>query len=186
MSAQPPKPNNRGDSVPTEEQNSLCQFLLSEEMCQRLFLYCRTICWSNQDAEEAVWETITLIWQKHGKDPDHLADPAKWVGQYLMFALNVSRHLRRQRHRQSKLGSGHELPRDVSALQSEERESDALGQLQKGLARLNPKDREFFCRRFFECGECTDDEFAEAHGMPSGTLKTRLRKIRLKLRDLVD
>ena len=130
------------------------------------------------EAEDLVQEVFTEIWKKAGSFNPAVASEATFVG---LVARRRSIDQLRRRERQP----GFEPLEAAAAMETPAPESNsgALDSetLRRSVAALPEDTRQLF-QLFFEDG-CTHPEIAERTGLPLGTVKTRLRRGLVALRD---
>lgn len=135
-----------------------------------------------EDARDALQEAFIKCWRNQHK----LAEVQNVKAWIYRIALNTGRDVREtawRRRRQS-------LPEDGSALASQQRGPDEIVEQDERLARLRaamhdlrPEEQEVFLLR--QNGELTYEEIAETLGVPSGTVKTRMRLALTRLREVL-
>ncbi len=104
-----------------------------------------------------------------------------WV---FRIALNTGRDIRETAWRRKRQG----LPADEQSLPSQQLPPDEivehderLARLRQALGMLRPEEREIFLLR--QNGDLTYEEIGDTLGLPSGTVKTRMRLALARLRE---
>jgi RNA polymerase sigma-70 factor, ECF subfamily len=151
--------------------------MLASQVIDRLFGAAFLILHDRTLAEDAVQETLVLMW----RDLPRLRDPDRfeaWMHRVLAHAcLDLARHERPQRLTV-------ELPALLPAEDKEEEQvanRDAIG---RGLSRLAPGERTILTLRFFL--QLSVPEIAQAMRIPLGTAKSRLHHAQRAMRAAVD
>jgi RNA polymerase sigma factor (sigma-70 family) len=134
-----------------------------------------------EDAKDALQETFLKCWRKQDQ-LDSIENLKAWV---FRIALNTGRDIRKtawKRRRQSLaedaiMFSTSESP-DADLVRNEQ-----IDQLSQAIIRLRPKEQEVFLLR--QNGGLTYEQIAEATGLPTGTVKTRMRAAISRLRETV-
>ena len=130
------------------------------------------------EAEDLVQEVFTEIWKKAGSFDPAVASEATYVG---LIARRRSIDQLRRRERQP----GFEPLEAAASLETPAPESNTAAldseTLRRSVAALPEDTRQLF-QLFFEDG-CTHPEIAERTGLPLGTVKTRLRRGLVALRN---
>ena len=153
-----------------------------ELLMDRYISYVSAIVWgilkgtmTVQDAEEVVSDVFLAAWEKPGS-----LEPGKvkaWLGAVARNkAKNALRH------------AGHDLPLeedvlelpDDSTFERLERQEQAA-QIRQAVDSLGKKDREIFLRHYYFAQ--TVSHISREMKMPEATVKTRLRRGRMKLKD---
>ena len=125
-----------------------------------------------EDARDAYQDTFLKCWRNRDQIPS-VQNLKAWV---FRIALNTGRDMRQtawRRHRR-------DLPEDASDIAGHADMSnqametaEQLALVRAALSRLRVEEREVFLLR--QNAEMTYEEIAEALGIPSGTVKTRMR-----------
>jgi RNA polymerase sigma factor (sigma-70 family) len=133
-----------------------------------------------EDARDALQEAFVKCW----KNQDKLREVQNVKAWIFRIALNTGRDIREtawRRKRQS-------LPEDEGALAGREptpeevvEQDERLTRLRAALKTLRAEEKEVFLLR--QNGELTYEEIAEMLGVPSGTVKTRMRLALIKLKE---
>lgn len=127
------------------------------------------------DAEDVLQETFLRVWELAPRFDPAKCPPAGWV---LMIAR--CRALDRLRRRSPATGEGVELGAEEPPGREMERREDAA-RIAAALARLPAEQAEAIRLAFFE--GLTHEQVARRLGQPLGTVKTRIRRGMLRLRD---
>lgn len=130
------------------------------------------------EAEDLVQEVFTEIWKKAASFDPKIASESTFIG--LIARRRTIDHLRRQSRQPGfePLAAAESIPTPPTLQSSIKCDPEAL---QASVATLPAETRELFLL-FFEDG-FTHPEIAEKTGLPLGTVKTRLRRGLLALRD---
>lgn len=151
-------------------------------LMDRYIPYVSTIVWNilrsamtSEDAEEVVSDVFLAAWDQA---EELIAGKVKaWLGA-------VARHKAKNKLRQI----GQELPleenvlilADDSIIERLEREEERR-LIRQAVDRLEPKDREIFLRHYYFAQQVS--EISREMRMPESTVKTRLRRGRMKLKE---
>jgi RNA polymerase sigma-70 factor (ECF subfamily) len=129
-----------------------------------------------RDAEEAVQEALLRAWRSHGKQ----REPGAELGWVLRITRNEALRSRARRRRRPELGvDADELP--------ERGADDALGALvesldvRQAIDELAAEDALLLRLRYER--DLTQPHVAELAGLPEGTVKVRLHRLRSRLRE---
>lgn len=133
---------------------------------------------NHEDARDALQETFVKCWRHRDKMPE-IRNVKAWI---FRIALNTGRDLRSTAWRRKKkplgdeamIGSNQAEPSDTME------QAEELSLVRKALRDLRPEEQEVFLLR--ENGELTYEQIGEAVGIPTGTVKTRMRLAITKLR----
>lgn len=132
-----------------------------------------------EDANDVLQEAFLKCW-RHRSSLAEITNLKAWI---FHVALNAARDLRGtawKRRRQSMDGIDiHLSTPDKSPLESAA-EADEILRLRATIAELRPEEQEVFLLR--QNGELTYEEIATTIGIPTGTVKTRMRLALEKLR----
>lgn len=133
-----------------------------------------------EDARDALQETFIKCW-RHQDQLVEVQNIKAWV---FRIALNTGRDVRQtawRRKRQS-------LPDDESMIESRQdgpssqaARQEQIQRLQTALRDLANEEQEVFLLR--QNGDMTYEEISESLGVPTGTVKTRMRRALMKLRE---
>jgi RNA polymerase sigma-70 factor (ECF subfamily) len=135
-----------------------------------------------EDARDAMQETFVKCW-RHQDQLGEVRNLKAWI---FRVAVNTGRDLRQtawRRKRQS-------LPEDETVLESrhvgpqnEALHNERLERLRCALHDLRDEEKEVFLLR--QNGQMTYEEISAAIGIPTGTVKTRMRLALNKLREML-
>jgi RNA polymerase sigma-70 factor (ECF subfamily) len=135
-----------------------------------------------EDAHDALQDTFVKCW-RHQEELGEIRNLKAWI---FRIALNTGRDLRQtawRRKRQS-------LPDDEMAIESRQEgphteavQREQLERVRDALRDLRDEEQEVFLLR--QNGEMTYEEIASAIGIPTGTVKTRMRRALAKLRQVL-
>lgn len=135
-----------------------------------------------EDARDALQEAFLKCW-KHQDQVAGVQNLKAWI---FRIALNTGRDLRETAWRRKRQG----LPEDENSLAGHEQRPDEIAEhderlrrLRDAMQQLRDEEKEVFLLR--QNGELTYDEIAETLGIPSGTVKTRMRLALSKLREVL-
>jgi RNA polymerase sigma-70 factor, ECF subfamily len=135
----------------------------------------RRVLRSPLEVEDAAQEALVRVW-KSARTPDELDSPVAWLRR---IARNEALRLRAREHRRNE-----EVTADgVEELPSSGDEDSALPealQVVDLLATLRPADRQLVWLRYLE--DITQANVARRLGVPEGTVKVRLHRVRKHLR----
>jgi RNA polymerase sigma factor (sigma-70 family) len=133
-----------------------------------------------EDARDALQETFIKCWRHQ----DQLVDVQNVKAWVFRIALNTGRDVRQTAWRRKR----QPLPDDESMMESRQRgphsqaaEHEQLEMIQLALRGLDGDEQEVFLLR--QNGDMTYEEIADALGVPTGTVKTRMRRALMKLRE---
>ena len=133
---------------------------------------------NRDDAQDAFQEAFLKCWRNRHKLHE-LENLKAWI---FRVALNTGRDVRqtawRRRRVPLKGEAMIESPGAYPAAAAEENER--LTRLREAVRQLRPEEQEVFLLR--QNGQLTYDEIAEAMGIPTGTVKTRMRLALSRLR----
>ena len=135
-----------------------------------------------EDARDALQEAFVKCW-RHRDKVKEVENLKAWI---FRIALNTGRDLRSSAwRRRRKSLDGHETMIETTHAgpQQSLSASEELSQLRAALAELRSEEQEVFLLR--QNGDMTYDEIGEALGLPTGTVKTRMRLALTKLRKAV-
>ena len=132
-----------------------------------------------QDAQDALQESFVKCW-RHRDKIDELQNLKAWI---FRVALNTARDVRQTAWRRRR----QPLPEDASNVVSHDRtphdEAEAneqLARLRDAVHELRIEEQEVFLLR--QNAEMTYEQIAESLGIPTGTVKTRMRLALNRLR----
>lgn len=132
-----------------------------------------------EDARDALQETFLKCW-KHQANIGEIKNLKAWI---FRVALNTARDLRQTAWRRKRKSMPDEETMIASTQSSPDataEESEQLGRLRQALRALREEEQAVFLLR--QNGDMTYDEIAVAIGVPTGTVKTRMRLAVTKLR----
>jgi RNA polymerase sigma-70 factor (ECF subfamily) len=136
----------------------------------------RRVLRSAAEAEDAAQEALVRVWRS-ARSPDEVERPVAWLRR---IARNEALRLRaRQQRRQDELVSNDELDDIPSTGGRETTPADRM-EVVELMAALPPLDRKLLWLRYFE--DLTQATVARRLGMPEGTVKVRLHRLRARLR----
>lgn len=129
-----------------------------------------------QDAEEVVSDVFVTAWERAASiRPDKVK---AWLGAVARNkAKNKFRELGKELPLEEDAISLLEVPDDLERLERE----DERRLVRQALDSLSPKDREIFLRHYYYIQ--TVDAIAKEMRIPAATVKTRLRRGRMKLKE---
>jgi RNA polymerase sigma-70 factor (ECF subfamily) len=140
---------------------------------------------NSEDARDALQETFMKCW-RHRDELPHIENLKAWI---FRIALNTGRDLRSaawRRRRQTLAGENAMLVTKEPTPHAQLEHQEQLALVRHALLKLRPEEQEVFLLR--QNGELTYEEIGQTIGIPSGTVKTRMRlaleKLRLALGDL--
>ncbi|MGI4733471.1 MAG: sigma-70 family RNA polymerase sigma factor [Janthinobacterium lividum] len=156
---------------------------LYRETSGKLFAVCRRILIDGHDAEEALQETYLAIWRRAAGYDAARGSPATWL---VVVARNCA--IDRLRARRRVPGVPVDEASDVIDDRPGAFELASSGEdetrLHACLSLLAAQDRSFIATAFFE-GE-TYSTLASHHALPLGTVKSRIRRALMKLRECLE
>jgi RNA polymerase sigma factor (sigma-70 family) len=133
-----------------------------------------------EDARDALQEAFVKCW-RHQEQVAEVENLKAWI---FRIALNTGRDIRETAWRRKRQA----LPEDEAALASKGagptdivEHDERLVRLRAALAQLRPEEQEVFLLR--QNGELTYEQIAEMIGVPTGTVKTRMRLALARLRE---
>ena len=146
----------------------------SDLVRRRCLREARRILRDSEDAEEAVQEALIRAWRSRASCH---TSPLPWLVQITRNeSLRLAEH--RQRRRDSEVPD--ERP-DLHGCESGiDRTIDTVA-TEQALSVLRPEDRALIQLRYVE--DLTQGQVAARLGVPEGTVKVRLHRVRLRLRD---
>ena len=137
---------------------------------------------NREDARDAVQEAFVKCWRHVDQVPD-VENLKAWI---FRIALNTGRDVRKSAWRRKRQA----LPGDEAMLAEKSMmphdavvRDEQLSLVRGAIAELRPEEQEVFLLR--QNGEMTYDQIAETIGIPTGTVKTRMRLALTKLRAAV-
>jgi RNA polymerase sigma factor (sigma-70 family) len=135
-----------------------------------------------EDARDALQEAFVKCWRNQEK-VDDVENLKAWI---FRIALNTGRDIRETAWRRKRQA----LPEDEGAIASHAEgpldiveHDERLLRLRTAVKQLRPEEQEVFLLR--QNGELTYEEIADAIGVPTGTVKTRMRLALSRLREVL-
>ena len=135
-----------------------------------------------EDARDAMQEAFVKCW-RHQEQVDQIDNLKAWI---FRIALNTGRDIRETAWRRKRQA----LPEDDGCVVSHAagpaeivEHDERLARLREALIQLRPEEQEVFLLR--QNGELTYEEIAETIGVPTGTVKTRMRLALSRLREVL-
>ena len=135
-----------------------------------------------EDARDALQEAFVKCW-RHQEQVVEVENLKAWI---FRIALNTGRDIRETAWRRKRQG----LPEDEGSIASHAagptdivEHDERLARLRTALKQLRPEEQEVFLLR--QNGELTYEEIAETIGVPTGTVKTRMRLALSRLREVL-
>lgn len=135
-----------------------------------------------EDARDALQEAFVKCWRHQDKVPE-VQNLKAWI---FRIALNTGRDLRETawRRKRQHLPDDEALPAATGLAPDEQLDQDdRLARLRAALCELRTEEKEVFLLR--QNGELTYEEIGDALGIPSGTVKTRMRMALQRLRHVL-
>jgi RNA polymerase sigma-70 factor (ECF subfamily) len=135
-----------------------------------------------EDARDALQEAFVKCWRHQDKVAE-VQNLKAWI---FRIALNTGRDLRETawRRKRQHLPDDEALPASPGLAPDEQLEQDdRLARLRAALSELRTEEKEVFLLR--QNGELTYEEIGDALGIPSGTVKTRMRMALQRLRHVL-
>ena len=135
-----------------------------------------------EDARDALQEAFVKCWRNREKVKE-VENLKAWI---FRIALNTGRDLRSSAYRRKRKSlDGHEnmIETTQAGPQQSIASHEELSQVREAVSQLRAEEQEVFLLR--QNGDMTYDEIGEALGLPTGTVKTRMRLALTKLRKAV-
>ncbi len=135
-----------------------------------------------EDARDALQEAFVKCWKHRDEVPD-IQNLKAWI---FRIALNTGRDLREtawRRKRQSLPEEDSVVKTNQLAPHEEVERDERVHRLRTALAGLRPEEQEVFLLR--QNGDLTYEEIAASLGVPTGTVKTRMRLALTRLREVL-
>ena len=155
---------------------------LSDKYGKLLFHVANNILGSREDAEECVNDTYLAVW--NAIPPEHPASLLSYACRIVKMAA-INRYHKNSAVKRS--GSGtvcidelEEMLADTSGIDDKLNADELTEQINSFLAVLSNTDRVLFVRRFWYLDDY--GEIANMYGMKEGAVRTRLSRIRAKLK----
>ncbi|WP_232283645.1 sigma-70 family RNA polymerase sigma factor [Sphingomonas sp. PAMC 26617] len=147
----------------------------------KLFGICLRICGDRQAAEDVLHDVYLTIWKRAGAFEPERGSPITWLA---TIARNRSIDWRRQQkiRKTASLDDAVAVVDPAASAETILIMSDTCRRLHIDLGALDERQRTMICAAFF--GGLTYAELAVQHGVPLGTVKSRIRRglARLKIR----
>ena len=135
-----------------------------------------------EDARDALQEAFVKCW----RNQDKVADVQNLKAWIFRIALNTGRDIRETAWRRKRQA----LPEDEGSLASRQdgpmeiiEHDERMTRLRLAMKELRPEEQEVFLLR--QNGELTYEEIADTLGVPTGTVKTRMRLALIRLREVL-
>lgn len=133
-----------------------------------------------EDARDALQDAFIKCW-RHRQKVEEVQNLKAWV---FRITLNTGRDLRQTAWRRKR----ESLPPDANSLQSDAidpvdnaEQKEELNRVREAIKQLREEEQEVFLLR--QNGQLTYEEIADAIGIPTGTVKTRMRLALSRLRE---
>lgn len=135
-----------------------------------------------EDARDALQEAFVKCW-KHREEVGSVENMKAWI---FRIVLNTGRDIRQTawRRKRTPLPDGEQVPssRADDPANATIRHEEEIA-LRQAIAELRPEEQEIFLLR--QNGQLTYEEIAKAVGIPTGTVKTRMRLALNRLREVL-
>jgi RNA polymerase sigma-70 factor (ECF subfamily) len=134
---------------------------------------------NTEDARDAYQDTFVKCWRNRDQVPS-VQNLKAWV---FRIALNTGRDLRQtawRRHRRDLPDDDSDLAGHSNSPEEAVEQTEQMALVRAAVSQLRSEEKEVFLLR--QNAEMTYEEIAEALGIPSGTVKTRMRLALAKLR----
>jgi RNA polymerase sigma-70 factor, ECF subfamily len=135
----------------------------------------RRVLRSPTEVEDAAQEALVRVW-KSARSPDEIESPVAWLRR---IARNEALRLRAREGRRHEEAMADDVEELASPGNGETALPDRL-EIVDLLATLRPADRQLIWLRYFE--DITQANVARRLGVPEGTVKVRLHRVRKHLR----
>jgi RNA polymerase sigma-70 factor, ECF subfamily len=135
----------------------------------------RRVLRSPTEVEDAAQEALVRVW-KSARSPDEIDRPVAWLRR---IARNEALRLRAREGRRQEEAMADDVEQLASPGEGEAALPDRL-EIVDLLATLRPADRQLVWLRYFE--DITQANMARRLGVPEGTVKVRLHRVRKHLR----
>jgi RNA polymerase sigma-70 factor, ECF subfamily len=132
------------------------------------------------EVEDAAQEALLRLWRS-SRTPDDVERPVAWVR---CLARNEALRVRAREHRRRDDVVAHDLLEDLAAPGAHDNRLPERAEIAELMATLSPADRRLVWLRYFE--DLTQEKVARLLGIPEGTVKVRLHRVRDRLRRLID
>jgi len=163
--------------IAQEDRNALAEFY--DQAAGILFSTAVRILGDPQEAEEVIQDVFVQIWEKAAVFDASVGSPLGWA---ISITRNRSIDRLRSRQRRSRLAA--ELQEEAQGEDGSPRSDlvdDELAVVRSAVSGLPQEQRQAIEMAFF--GGLTHQEIAEALSEPLGTVKARIRRGMLKLRE---
>jgi RNA polymerase sigma-70 factor (ECF subfamily) len=152
-----------------------------------LFSYAYKMLGDQEESEEVLQDTFVRLWKKAGKFQPDISKPFTW-SVMILRGLCIDRLRKRgTRARASLVGISFTVVEDHVAQGNRGIErlyfSELTRKVRKALQQLNEDERH--CLELVIFGEATHPEISDQLGQPLGTVKSRIRRGLIKLRELL-
>ncbi len=158
---------------------------LYDRMSGALFALCISMLEDRAEAEDTLQEVFLIVWSRASQYDPALGKPVSWLMTVARNkCLDKIRSLKRKRTGLQK------AEEEIKTSQAGERDANVLASrdkresLRRALAQLPENQRQVIELAFIK--GFTQTEIAEHLGDPIGTVKARIRRGMLKMRDLLD
>ncbi len=134
---------------------------------------------NTEDARDAYQETFVKCW-RHRDQVESVLNLKAWI---FRIALNTGRDMRQtayRRHRRALPDDEADVASQGNSPEAEVEYTEQMTLIRTAVSQLRSEEKEVFLLR--QNAEMTYEEIAEALGIPSGTVKTRMRLALTKLR----
>jgi RNA polymerase sigma-70 factor (ECF subfamily) len=135
---------------------------------------------NREDARDALQEAFVKCW-RHRDEVGDIRNLRAWI---FRIALNTGRDIRQSAWRRRKQS----IPDDNAMIETRQpppeaivEKNDQLRRVRDAVGRLRSEEQEVFLLR--QNGDMTYEQIGEAIGIPTGTVKTRMRLALTKLRE---
>jgi RNA polymerase sigma-70 factor (ECF subfamily) len=164
--------------IAAQDRQALAEFY--DQVAGPLFSTAARILGDAHEAEEVVQDVFVQIWEKAPTFDAALGAPFHWA---MRITRNRSIDRLRARQRRTKLATQFQENLEITAegAAAVELGEEAVGQIRATVSSLPVDQRRVIEMAFF--GGLTHSEIAETLGEPLGTVKARIRRSMLKLRE---
>jgi RNA polymerase sigma-70 factor (ECF subfamily) len=165
--------------VPTNRDPGLWEWAAARQRCLR---EARRILGNRDDAEEAVQEAFMRAWRKRASCRTPSA-PLPWL---IQITRNESMRLaaRRSRRQASEIPDAEPEPAPVNGAETPLDRALTTVATEQALSILGEDERRLLRLRYEE--DLTQGQVAAALGVPEGTVKVRLHRVRARLRGVAN
>lgn len=136
-----------------------------------------------EDARDALQETFVKCWRNRDKLGE-IQNLKAWI---FRVGLNTGRDLRQtawRRHKKALPEEAGTIPSGQQSPDSVVENSEQLSLVRQAVGELRAEEQEVFLLR--QNGQLTYEQIAETLGVPTGTVKTRMRLALIRLRETLD